>query len=449
MRLSLCLSLLLLSSVLGGGQVASTAAPAHALEEDAEAGKVLSAAQQQVQTLPDAKKQQILNGLSESLLGKVNKIATSTIDPNHPETVLQADPKKLSLEQKNELLSLIQQTQQVVDPTLVPSSTTSLDPKDILSVFGSPTPLTLDEIKLYSNNLKKLPGLAASVGRLLWADKTDQNWTFEGTVFVTKANVVATACHVIEPLVDVSNGKISLRGDRMAVIDFSDGQLPATGQLPSGINTYPVLNIIATGSGQGCDVALLKISGADGVPLLKVSDGKSIPKRLVIIGYPQLADLTDLVCQYTLDSTTKYFCQFRVAHPGIAKVKSPGSTYTSNSHDGIDVFTYNASTRGGQSGSPVIDLDSLRVVGVHYCCTGSAQVDTTLGCATWHAQNLKWNEAISTKTITADDALKNFFEVDNAALAEVNPGSQVFGGTRGETATPAPQHVNSTTRVPR
>ncbi len=230
------------------------------------------------------------------------------------------------------------------------------------------------------------------------------------------------------------------------MIDFSDGQLPATGQLPSGINTYPVLNIIATGSGQGCDVALLKIFGADGVPLLKVSDGKSIPKRLVIIGYPQLADLTDLVCQYTLDSTTKYFCQFRVAHPGIAKVKSPGSTYTSNSHDGIDVFTYNACTRGEQSGSPVIDLDSLRVVGVHYCCTGSAQVDTTLGCATWHAQNLKWNEAISTKTITADDALKNFFEVDNAALAEVNPGSQVFGGTRGETATPAPQHVNSTTQ---
>ncbi len=166
----------------------------------------LSAAQQQVQTLPDAKKQQILNGLSESLLGKVNKIATSTIDPTTLDR-LQADPKKLSLEQKNELLSLIQQTQQVVDPTLVPSSTTSLDPKDILSVFGSPTPLTLDEIKLYSNNLKKLPGLAASVGRLLWADKTDQNWTFEGTVFVTKANVVATACHVIEPLVDVSNGK--------------------------------------------------------------------------------------------------------------------------------------------------------------------------------------------------------------------------------------------------
>jgi hypothetical protein len=437
------LSLLLLISTLAAGQL-RTAAPPHALEEDAEATKVLSAAQQQMQNLLGPKKQQILNGFSGILLSKVSKIAPSTIDPNHPETVLQADPGKLSLEQKNQLLSLIQQTQQVVDPTLVPSSTTSLDPKDILSVFGSPTPLTPDEIKLYSNNLKQLPVLAASIGRLLWADKTDQKWTLEGTVFVTKTNVVATACHVIEPLVDVSNGKISLRGDRMAVIDFSEGVLPTTGQLPPGIHTYSVLDIIATGSGRGCDVALLKLSGAEAVPLLRVSDGKTLPKRLVVIGYPQLSDLTDLVCQYSLDSTTKYFCQFRAAHPGIAKVKSPGSTYASNSHDGIDVFTYNASTRGGQSGSPVIDLDSLRVVGVHYCCTGSSQVDTTLGCATWHAQNLKWNEAISTKTIIGDEALKNFFEVDSTTLAKVNPASQSFTDIEGATTAPAAQPARVT-----
>jgi hypothetical protein len=139
-----------------------------------------------------------------------------------------------------------------------------------------------------------------------------------------------------------------------------------------------------------------------------------------VIGYPQLADLSDLVCQYAIDSTTKYFCQFRASHPGIVKVKAPGSVYTANAHDGIDVLTYNASTRGGQSGSPVIDLDSLRVVGVHYCCTGSSKVDTTLGCATWHAQNLRWNEAISTRTIVGDEALKDFFEIDNSALARID-----------------------------
>jgi hypothetical protein len=40
--------------------------------------------------------------------------------------------------------------------------------------------------------------------------------------------------------------------------------------------------------------------------------------------------------------------------------------------------------------------------------------------------NLKWNEAISTKTITRDEALKNFFEIDNATLAKVNSKASGF-----------------------
>ncbi len=407
-------------STIGSAQVPSPAAPEHAAETDTEAGAVLAAAQEQIRNLPDAKKQQVLNGFGEIVRNKLGVVATATMDLHDPATILKVDPKKLTLQQKNELLSLIQQTQQVVDPTLVPSPTTSQDPQDILSVFSSSAPLTPAEVALYSNNVKKLPTVAASVGRLLWANKIDQKWNFEGTVFVTKTNVVATACHVIEPLVDVSNGSISLRNDRIAVVDFSDNLFPVPGVIPPGVHTYAVVNIIATGSGQGCDVALLRLSGAEGIAPLKVSDDATrLPKRVVVVGYPQLTDLSDLVCQYTIDKTTKYFCDFHQAHPTVAKVKSPGSTYTSNAHDGIDVFTYNASTRGGQSGSPVIDLDSLRVVGVHYCCTGSSQVDTVLGCATWHAQDLRWNEAISAKTLIGDKALKDYFEISHQSLAQL------------------------------
>jgi trypsin-like peptidase len=398
---------------------AQTGAPKVAIEMDAEANDVLSAAQKQIRNLPGPAQGQVLSGLRT----KIDTPNLKTLGIKAPSDILAIDPEKLSFRQKDQILGNIMQQQRFVDPGSVVTPSNSGNPQDIVPAFTASSPLTPEEIKRYSDNARKIPTLAQSVGRLLWSDKASRMWHFEGTVFVTKTNIVATACHAVEHIVDVKNEQLVLRSDRVAVVEFSDGELPDTGMLPTNVQTYPVIGIAASGSTLGCDVAFLRIDGALTIPSLKVSNGKSIPKRIALIGYPQLTDLTPLVCQYAVDDTTKYFCKFHAAHPGIAKVKSPGTVYTSNLHNGINVFTYNATSRLGESGSPVIDLDTLDVVGVHYCCTGGNQVDNALECASWHAQNVSWNEAISVSTLIADKNLAGFLEVGPQIVGQLEPQS--------------------------
>jgi hypothetical protein len=124
-----------------------------------------------------------------------------------------------------------------------------------------------------------------------------------------------------------------------------------------------------------------------------------------------MALMQPITCQFLLDSSQQYFCKFHAEHPGVAKVISPGTVYAVSSHDAIGVVEYNATTLTGQSGSPVIDLQSLEVVGIHYCCTGNTDAGTSFPCDTWHPQNLSWNEAIDSSTLATDPVLKDFFEV--------------------------------------
>ncbi len=384
-------------------QTTPVSVPAAARSIDTEATQVLSAAQAQLKMLPAAQKARISGTLND----QARRLSLSNNTFTFDELIL-PDPHNLTLIEKNNLLSNIQRTQQLVDPSLVIRPAADLNADAIILTFQSSSPLTGPEIQNVRQALKRLPVVAKSIGRLLWANPADGNWHFEGTVFVSKTNVVATACHVVSDLTDVSNGQSVLRKDRVAVIDFSEIPLPRTGPLPASLHTYPVVKVLATGSTAGCDVATLQISGADSIPPLTLASGSFIPKRMLVLGYPQLADLTPLVCQYEMDPTATYFCQFHADNPSAAKVASPGKLYTSNSHDGISVFTYGANTRGGQSGSPVLDLETLQVVGVHYCCTG-VDLPNALACATWHPQNLKWNEAIASATITSDQTLRLYF----------------------------------------
>ncbi len=390
--------------VLAAAQTASVHTPAASVSTDAEATKVVTAAQVQLKALSPAQKQKLSDAL-ESQLNSVSLFNKSVTFNG----LLSADPSKLTLREKNNLLSQIQRTQQLVDPSLhmSPASDGNADP--IILAFQSSSPLTGTDLQKAKQALKALPSVAKSIGRLLWFDTADGSWTFEGTVFVIKPNVVATACHVVSNLTDVSGGQLVLRQGLAAVIDFSESDLPESGSLPSNLKTYPVVKLLGTGSSKGCDVAALQISGAEAIPPIPVALEASPPQRMLVVGYPQLRDLSPLVCQYAQDPTAKYFCQFRTSYPNAAKIASPGNLYTANSHDGISVITYSANTRTGQSGSPVLDLETLQVVGVHYCCTGSDEATYGLACALWHPQNLKWNEAIASGTLESDPSLKDYF----------------------------------------
>lgn len=384
-------------------QTAPVSANADARSINNEASEVLAAAQAQLKALPPAERMRISTELSSPA-----SLASMFGRPFTLDTLISPDPDKLTLMEKNELMANFQRLQQLVDPSILVTSPNDADADAIVRAFQASSPLTPSEIQIVRQSLKGLPAIAKSVGRLLWVDPADGNWHFKATVFVSKPNVVATACHVVSDLTDVQDGQLVLRRDVTAVVDFSETPLPKTGPLPASLQTFPVKKLLAAGSAQGCDVAALQISGADSIPPLTLSSGAANPKRLLVLGYPQLTDLTALVCHYAEDPTAVYFCRFHLANPEAAKVASPGNFYTSNTHDGISVLTYNANTRTGQSGSPVLDLETLRVIGVHYCCTGS-DTPYALACALWHPQNLRWNEAIAAATIASDDKLKPYF----------------------------------------
>jgi hypothetical protein len=385
-------------------------APSNVREIDSEASEVLSAAQNQVKQLPADEQQKVLSTLGNRLPAGF-LVSMGFTDPTN---LINSDTNKLPLSQKDFLIGQIETTQQLVDPGMNPSPTTGDVAKGILDTFKSSRPLNDTELQKYTASLQQLPSLARSIGRLLWTDGSG-SWTFEGTVFVTKTNTVATACHVVKPVIDVVGGQVVMKNGVTAVVDFSDTELPKLGPLPLTLHTYPVMKVLALGSQQGCDIAVLQIQGADSIPALNISTVNAPNTRLLVVGYPQLTDLSPLVCQYAIDPTDKYFCAFRSAHSGIAKVSSPGSEFSMNSHDGVSVFTYSATTRGGQSGSPVFELETLQVIGIHYCCTGGADGNYGLACATWHPQNLHWNEAISSATLASDGNLKDFFQVANQA----------------------------------
>jgi hypothetical protein len=375
---------------------------------DREATQVLMAAQAQLKRLPSEERQRLARAFPRSL-----KLAGKTIGFD---TVTHLDPARLNLAEKNELLLQIQRTQQVVDPGMLASPATSQDPDGIIASYQTSAPLTPAESQVARLALARLPQVSKSIGRLLWSGG-DGNWHFEGTVFVIGKNIVGTACHVAGELLDGTSSQPTIRQDRTAVADFSDVELPKTGPLPPSVQSYPITRVLALCYSKGCDAAIFQITGAELIPPIPISRSGA-PKRVLVVGYPQLTDLTPLVCQFAIDPTAIYFCQFRKAHPSSYKVISAGVVYTSTSHDGISVFDHNAPTRGGQSGSPVLDLDTLQVVGIHYCCTGSPDNTYTLSCASWHPQNLKWNEAISSSSLVADQSLKPYLGVSLASAGE-------------------------------
>jgi hypothetical protein len=102
--------------------------------------------------------------------------------------------------------------------------------------------------------------------------------------------------------------------------------------------------------------------------------------------------------------------------------------------DSWHLTSFGMNTRSRMMRKRCADSESAKTFGIcpsstassgYMPSTGSSQVDATLG-GHLACPNLKWNEAISTKTITRDEALKNFFEIDNATLAKVNSKASGF-----------------------
>jgi V8-like Glu-specific endopeptidase len=210
-----------------------------------------------------------------------------------------------------------------------------------------------------------------------------------GTAFVVKNGYLMTACHVAEDIavLDPATATWKLRTD--TYVDFA-----ATFQHSQSME-YVVQGVQKISTIRGFDVAVLQVAAKsrdksanlpDGLDLDLQVETEQIPVALV--GFPALDDP-----QGTQD-TLAMMARLKAATPNVAKYVSPGQILSSEVHPPFHVLTHVASTQAGNSGSPLFSLSPIKVVGIHYCCTGLDAPDKG-DCSSTADINIHTNEAIS------------------------------------------------------
>ena len=223
-----------------------------------------------------------------------------------------------------------------------------------------------------------------------------------GTGFVIAPNVVATACHVLDYFRDAASDPDKVIDSLWVKIDFGEKKIAD--------HEFLITGIVGRGSLKGQDYALLSVASQSedaqaSLPApLQPSSQPQVGKFLGVVGYPDMESAAS-ACQRhdsTCDETAQWFSNYVQKNPGVAKIISPGSKTGQFSRGAFQIFTYDAPTLGGQSGSPVVDLETGMVVGIHYCCTGYAARTESLSCAQITPISLgdkSSNEAISIKDV--------------------------------------------------
>jgi len=220
-----------------------------------------------------------------------------------------------------------------------------------------------------------------------------------GTGFVVGPGMVATACHVLNYIAD--NNLIGISPTIWAKIDFSaDGQTH---------KAFEITGILGKGTLQGQDYAILAVSslgedGAGSLPDPMIMGLDTNTKYVGVIGYPDVSGAKKACSPggTGCDETNKWFADFSKTNPDVIKVISPGRKTGDFSPHGFPILTYDSPTLGGQSGSPVIDLLTHQVIGLHYCCTGYAPKNDVPSCAALTPISLgdkSQNEALSIKNV--------------------------------------------------
>ena len=293
-------------------------------------------------------------------------------------------------------------TMHVVDRNLVPIAVL----KQAIKPTGVQVYPALQTLVIASVNSDTLT-VTSKVGRIRYwvrngqpsVEMQEANAYLAGTGFVIGPHMIATACHVLDYITDETS--VNLSPTIWAKIDFSPD--------PANHQTYLISGVLGKGSMQGQDFAILAVDdtsedGAVRLPDPMVIGSDATTSYVGVIGYPDIASATKACAPggTGCDETTKWFSEFAAGNPGVIKIISPGRKTGDFSPHGFPIFTYDSPTLEGQSGSPVIDLATKQVIGLHYCCTGYSPKAGEPSCAQLQPLSLgdkSDNEALSIKGV--------------------------------------------------
>lgn len=208
----------------------------------------------------------------------------------------------------------------------------------------------------------------------LWATafKVGQQTT-DGTTY----DLIATACHVLQPVITNETGDWKLKPPPGETLWFDRGErtdYPGSSRAPQ----YPVTELVAYGKKEGLDVAFLKVAhfseGSLKFPPQRTANSRlATPAPLTVIGYVDLFHpvdpLFDLSYGPFASSGDNKFVSL-----GRYSFREPRNTEELDAQESSEqryqgYLFHDAATSMGQSGSPVFALDQVTVLGVHVCCT--------------------------------------------------------------------------------
>ena len=207
---------------------------------------------------------------------------------------------------------------------------------------------------------------------------------YAGTGFLVGEDVVMTNCHVAAVFAQGdAEGRWTLKPDFGASVSMADDPDPL--HFADPLPGFDVTDLI--GVHERLDLALLRVeptARGDMLPepltLASEDPGPLDDRRLYVIGYPAFDPVADPELQELIFGRR---FQVKRLQPGAGMATPPGATPLIKpcSRAGLeDVLFHDASTLNGNSGSAVFDLETARVLGLHF---SGAQLRFNRAVALW------------------------------------------------------------------
>ena len=198
-----------------------------------------------------------------------------------------------------------------------------------------------------------LNGTISAVGRIEMKNHSSLDWA--GTGFLVDENIIVTNRHVAEHFAQTTTAhgykwKTNARGKIVkARIDFREEYLTPAEQ------EMELVEILHIEPRPGPDIALLRVNLQDDIAPLELSISPSTDDVIVTIGYPW----KDTRVSFRIEQVMKRI------FGDIYDVKrlAPGKIRSAND----SIIHHDCTTLGGNSGSAILDVETGKVVALHYC----------------------------------------------------------------------------------
>jgi V8-like Glu-specific endopeptidase len=179
--------------------------------------------------------------------------------------------------------------------------------------------------------------------------------TFVGTAFVVTPDLLLTNRHVAEFFVDRGAAAPQFKPGISAKLDFKQ-EVGSTESLPVRI-TAPVTVL------DMWDAALLRVEplppSVAPLPLARVEPAVLDARLAVVVGYPAMDPASDLIQQIQIFRGV--FDKKRLTPGRLMGLRSTESFART-----VQALGHDCTTLGGNSGSAVIDVESGKVIGLHF-----------------------------------------------------------------------------------